>query len=414
MRNRTKPLMGNADFAYISQSAIRIPHFKTILRFTIFPAVIYLRQICMRRCLLVFLWALPLLLAGCKKGESNLTQSTPSPTASAPTSPTPVVQATPTPPPDTNRTAKFIVLLYHRLEERPAELVTTPNDFRAQMKALKDNGISVISMQDLQAWRNGEKAIPSKSAVITIDDGWNSQYYVAWPILKEFGYPFTLFIYTQWVGTGGKAMTWAQDYTSWLHNEVYGCKETLESKLGVKIIAFAFPYGFHNEVVRKTAKEAGYQMQFTVYGRHMDVNVPADQIGRYAIDSLKGDIFKAALDFGATDSTQPGVETSQLASATMLTEPLNDQHITEPKPTIKANLASMGEVDPKTVEMRISGFGLVPAVYDPKTKLVTYVFTQKLVPKMYTVILTAKVNGKKVETRWDFTVDPAGPVATNQ
>jgi len=98
----------------------------------------------------------------------------------------------------------------------------------------------------------------------------------------------------------------------------------------------------------------------------------------------------------------------------MLTEPLNDQHITEPKPTIKANLASMGEVDPKSVEMRISGFGLVPAVYDPKTKLVTYAFTQKLLPRMYTVILTAKVNGKKVETRWHFTVDPPGPVANNQ
>ena len=80
-----------------------------------------------------------------------------------------------------------------------------------------------------------------------------------------------------------------QDYITWLHNEVYGCKETLENKLGVKIIALAFPYGFHNEVVRKTAKEAGYEMQFTVYGRHMDINVPADQIGRYAIDSLKGD-----------------------------------------------------------------------------------------------------------------------------
>jgi hypothetical protein len=104
------------------------------------------------------------------------------------------------------------------------------------------------------------------------------------------------------------------------------------------------------------------------------------------------------------------VEASQLAAAAMLTQPLNDQHITEPKPTIKANLASMGEVDPKSVEMRISGFGLVPAIYDAKTKLVTYVFTQKLLPKMYTVILTAKVNGKKVETRWDFTVDPAGPV----
>src|SRR6516165_8322294 len=38
----------------------------------------------------------------------------------------------------------------------------------------------------------------------------NSQYYVAWPIMKEFGYPFTLFIYTQWVNTGGKAISWAQ------------------------------------------------------------------------------------------------------------------------------------------------------------------------------------------------------------
>ncbi len=64
----------------------------------------------------------------------------------------------------------------------------------------------------------------------------------------------------------------------------------------------------------------------------------------------------------------------------------------------------------------ISGycFSVSASVYDPNTKLVTYVFTQKLVPKMYTVILPAKVNSKKVETRWDFTVDLAGPVATNQ
>src|SRR5271167_4766576 len=109
----------------------------------------------MRRCLLVFLSVLPLLVTGCKKGESNLTQFTPRPTASA--SPTPVAQATPTPPPDTNRTAKFIVLLYHRFEDRPAELVTTPNDFRAQMKALKDNGISVISYADFCLKKKREK-----------------------------------------------------------------------------------------------------------------------------------------------------------------------------------------------------------------------------------------------------------------
>ena len=203
-----------------------------------------------------------------------------------------------------------------------------------------------------------------------------------------------------------------RDYTAWLHSEVYGCKETLENKLGVKVIAFAFPYGLHNEIVRQTCKEAGYELQFTVYGRHMDVNVATDQIGRYAIDSLKGDVFKAALDFGPIDRVQPGAEISQLASAAMLTEPLNDQHITELKPTVKANLASVGDVDPNSVEMRISGFGLVPAIYDPKTKLVSYTFTQRLIPKRYIVIVTAKVSAKKVETRWDFSVDSSRPVAS--
>jgi hypothetical protein len=82
----------------------------------------------------------------------------------------------------------------------------------------------------------------------------------------------------------------------------------------------------------------------------------------------------------------------------------------------------VGPIDGRTYRLCLNGNssewlaadGLVPAVYDPKTKLVTYVLTQKLVPKMYIVILTAKVNGKKVETRWDFTVDLAGPVATNR
>ena len=388
-----------------------------------------LRTAVLRRCPLTCLSLLMLLLTGCTK-RSILSLATPRPGGSA----SPTVRR------DTNRAAKFIVLLYDRFEDKRAPLVTTPDDFRAQMQALKDNKISVISMEDLLAWLNGEKAIPSKSAVITLDDEWNSQYYRAWPILKEFGYPFTLFVYTKWVGGGSKAMTWpqleemrdagvdieahsvsdhdlrhaprGQDYTAWLHNEVYGCKETLENKLGVKVIAFAFPYGLHNENVRQTCKEAGYELQFTVYGRHMNVNVATDQIGRYTVDSLKGDVFKAALDFGPTDRMQPGAEISQLASAAMLTEPLNDQHITELKPTVKANLASVGDVDPNSVEMRISGFGLVPAIYDPKTKLVSYTFTQRLIPKRYLVIVTAKVSAKKVETRWDFSVDSPRPVAS--
>jgi len=138
---------------------------------------------------------------GMQEGESNLTQSAPSPTASA--NPTPVALATLAPPPDTNLSAKFIVLLYHRFEDRPAELVNHTERFSRSNEGAQDSGVSVISMQIFWLGGMGEKAIPSKSAVITIDDEWNSQYYVDWPIIKEFGYPFTLFIYTQWVNMGG-------------------------------------------------------------------------------------------------------------------------------------------------------------------------------------------------------------------
>jgi hypothetical protein len=60
------------------------------------------------------------------------------------------------------------------------------------------------------------------------------------------------------------------------------------------------------------------------------------------------------------------------------------QHINDSTPTIKANLATMGEVDANSVEMRVSGVGLVPANYEPKSKVVTYAFTEKLSPKTYT------------------------------
>src|SRR5260370_7434183 len=80
------------------------------------------------------------------------------------------------------------------------------------MKELKDRGITVISLQDLLAWKRGQKNIPPRCAVITFDDGWKSQYEVAWPIMKKFGYTFTMFIYTEGVAGarfgGGQAITW--------------------------------------------------------------------------------------------------------------------------------------------------------------------------------------------------------------
>ncbi|PYK96442.1 MAG: hypothetical protein DME32_17680, partial [Verrucomicrobia bacterium] len=53
-------------------------------------------------------------------------------------------------------------------------------------------------------------------------------------------------------------------------------------------------------------------------------------------------------------------------------------------------------------QMRVSGLGVVPATYDPKTGTVSYQVAQKLRDKSCTVILSAKSEGKKVEAHWTF------------
>ncbi len=66
-----------------------------------------------------------------------------------------------------DQTAQVIVFGYHRFVEKVKRPDTeiTPAAFEAQMKELKDKGITVIPMQDFLAWRRSEKSIPPRSAV---------------------------------------------------------------------------------------------------------------------------------------------------------------------------------------------------------------------------------------------------------
>jgi len=60
--------------------------------------------------------------------------------------------------------------------------------------------------------------------------------------------------------------------------------------------------------------------------------------------------------------------------------------------------------------MRVSGLGVVPASFDPKTNTVSYQVTKKLRDKC-SVIVEAKSSGKKVEAHWTFAVEEAGAPA---
>jgi len=386
---------------------------------------------------------------------------TPAPAAAATAkSQTVGVAATPaarTTKPVVDQTAQTIIFCYHRLVDKvryPGTEITTPA-FEAQMKALKDRGITVIGLQDYLAWRRGEKSIPPRCAVISFDDGWKSQYEVAWPILKKLGYPLTLFIYTEGVRGnllgGGEAITWEQladmrdngvdieahsathqdlreghtimvpeqggkrtkkkltgaEYEQWLQNEVVGCKQLLEQKLAIKTNCFAVPFGNYNQHVKDIARNAGYEAMFTVYGQPLTFNSPLDALGRYAIEANKPKVFEDAIKMIGS-SAGGGTAAAVIGPADVSPQPADGDTVRTALPLIKANLSSIGQIDPASVQMRVSGLGLVPASYDPKTGAVTYQVTQKLRDKTCTVILTAKSGDKKVEAHWTFGIEEGG------
>jgi peptidoglycan/xylan/chitin deacetylase (PgdA/CDA1 family) len=397
------------------------------------------------------LLALP--LTACNKKQKNQTigegstparGASPAPNASASATAAPVATPTPRVKVAIDQTAQVIVYGYHRFvnQVRRPDTEITPQMFEQQMQELKNRGISVIGMQDFLAWKRGEKNIPPRCAIITFDDGWKSQYDVAWPIMKKFGYPFTLFIYTEGVRGGhfggGEAITWEQlaemrdagvdiqahsethqdlrkpydkvakkklsppEYEQWLQNEVGRCKETLEQRLGIKVNCFAVPYGFYNQHVKEIATRAGYEAMFTVYGQPITYRSPMDSLGRYLIEGNKPKVFADAIAMIAT-SSGGGAPVAEIGASTISSKPADGETIRNPLPLISANLSAFGAIDSGSVTMRVSGLGLVPASFDSKTNTVSYQVTQKLRDKC-SVIVEAKAGGKKVEAHWTFAI----------
>jgi peptidoglycan/xylan/chitin deacetylase (PgdA/CDA1 family) len=73
------------------------------------------------------------------------------------------------------------------------DLYITPECFRSRMQALKDFGCNVLPLAEaLPRLENG--TLPKCSVVLTFDDGPSDFYHKAFPILREFGWPSTVYL----------------------------------------------------------------------------------------------------------------------------------------------------------------------------------------------------------------------------
>ncbi len=348
-----------------------------------------------------------------------------------------------TPSPKTvavDKAAQVIVLCYHRVEgSAGGALSITPELFEQHLQRLKDRGISVISMQDFLAWRRNEKSIPAKSALITLDDGYVSAFEVARPILKKFGYPWTYFIYTKFIGTGGKSISWEQlaelrdegveigchtishqnlreprgkspeAYDAWLREEILGSKQLIEKKLGIRCAVFAYPEGRFNAKVLDVVKAAAFEASFTTWGQRVTHGANAEKIGRYAWYGKRPQDVEQAFNFNGpiSASEEEPSGAAELSSAMLLTHPMNGDSTEETSPLLKANLSALGEFEAASLGMRLSGIGPVEFKFDAANRIIEARPKQPLKPGEYTVVVSAKNGAKKVETQWSFKVVPS-------
>jgi len=172
------------------------------------------------------------------------------------------------------------ILCYHRFGTKTSKLNVTPAAFEQQMEWLARNGYTVVTLARLARFLDGKEALPAKSVAITIDDGYRSSYEIAYPILRKYGFPATVFLYTDFVGASD-AMTWAQmkdmtssglvtiqphskshanltqrlpnetdaRYRDRIRREVDAPVTVIKERLSEPIFAFAYPYGDVNEYV---------------------------------------------------------------------------------------------------------------------------------------------------------------------
>jgi peptidoglycan/xylan/chitin deacetylase (PgdA/CDA1 family) len=105
------------------------------------------------------------------------------------------------------QTAKndFGILIYHRVAPvvpgyAPPTLNVPPQLFREQIVGLLRQGFTFLSLGEVLRRRAENGAVPPRTVVVTFDDGFESVHEFAWPTLREFNVPATIFVNTAYLG----------------------------------------------------------------------------------------------------------------------------------------------------------------------------------------------------------------------
>jgi len=190
-------------------------------------------------------------------------------------------------------TANFAVpvLMYHRicnLTKREArspllrDLTVSPANFEAQVRYLVENDFTILPVTEVESALREGRPLPEKAVALTMDDGYRDNFACAFPILRKYGIPATVFLVTAAVGDE-KHLSWDNaramqakacgfeshtvhhyDLTllpaDQLDAELRDSKRTIEEKLNMPVTQVAYPSGSYNDTITTQARFAGYHL----------------------------------------------------------------------------------------------------------------------------------------------------------
>lgn len=185
------------------------------------------------------------------------------------------------------------VFVYHRFNDsRYPSTNVSLQDFRAHLEFLSQQQFTVLKLGEVVEKLQKGVSLPQRCAVITVDDAYRSFFTDGWPLLKEYGYPATLFVSTDSVG-GGEYLSWQElrvlqgegveignhsashaylldrldseseaDWVIRVSEDLYRSQQAFEKQLGSSPKLFAYPYGEFAPELASLVKVAGFEVAF--------------------------------------------------------------------------------------------------------------------------------------------------------
>jgi len=199
------------------------------------------------------------------------------------------------------------ILIYHKVgDNRTPSTNVSIETFKKQMQYLIENHYKIIPLKKLVNLIEKKKDLPKKCVVITFDDGYKSIFENAFPIIKRYKIPASVFIPTEAVEkhypdyltlrqikimqqcnidfqshsyshprfiNPPEGLT-KEEYKNWIKDDLQKSIEFFKKYLGYKPYAFAIPYGDYNETVIESAKKLGFKAILTQDATALNKNTP--------------------------------------------------------------------------------------------------------------------------------------------